>query len=184
MSRPLLALLLLLPIEALAGSECADAYSECRDDCLVEFGGSVRVEMKKRYEKCMKKCSKEAKICSDRHLELEATEPNPAGRHTAPVMEEPAPRPRKQEGSERQPTDDEPRQAPQKGRATSRERLTEEAGERDRPEPDVPSAQKQKKVDDSEEPAPRDAPKKNPAKKEPPKKDPPKKDEEDDLRYH
>lgn len=63
----LLALGLSLP--ALAQAECDDAFLECKDDCVIEFGGSVRVEMKKRYDKCMKRCVKTVNRCTERVLE-------------------------------------------------------------------------------------------------------------------
>lgn len=63
----LLALCGALP--ALAQAECDDAFLECKDDCVIEFGGSVRVEMKKRYDKCMKKCVKTVNRCTERVLE-------------------------------------------------------------------------------------------------------------------
>ena len=41
--RPLLVLSMLLPFVALAESDCEDTFLECKDDCLIEFGGSIRV---------------------------------------------------------------------------------------------------------------------------------------------
>jgi hypothetical protein len=67
--RLTLPLALCLALAAHAQAECDDAFLECKDDCVVEFGGSVRVEMKKRYEKCMKKCVKVANRCTERSLE-------------------------------------------------------------------------------------------------------------------
>lgn len=63
-----LSLLLLLPATAMGG-ECEDDFAECQDDCLIQYGGSIKVEMKKRYEKCAKKCSKKARQCTERRME-------------------------------------------------------------------------------------------------------------------
>ena len=71
--RVALALLLSLPFVALAESECEDPYLECKDDCLIEFGGSVKVDQKKKYEKCMKKCTKVANRCTERAMETKAS---------------------------------------------------------------------------------------------------------------
>ena len=65
--------LLLLPTPALADSDCEDTFFECKDDCLIEFGGSIRVEVKKRYDKCMKKCTKTANRCGERVMETKAS---------------------------------------------------------------------------------------------------------------
>jgi hypothetical protein len=54
---------------ARAEAECEDDFTECKDDCVVEYGGSTRVEMKKLYEKCMKKCIKTVNRCSERVTE-------------------------------------------------------------------------------------------------------------------
>lgn len=63
-----LSLLLLLPATAMAG-ECEDDFAECQDDCLIQYGGSIKVEMKKKYDKCAKKCSKKARQCTERRME-------------------------------------------------------------------------------------------------------------------
>jgi hypothetical protein len=49
-------LLLLLPSVALADPECEEALSDCKDTCVIGFGGSIRVEARQRYERCMKQC--------------------------------------------------------------------------------------------------------------------------------
>ena len=145
------------PLRPLAAGECADTYFECKDNCLIEFGGSVRVEMKKRYEKCMKKCSKEAKICADRTLELQATEPYPVGRDTAPATGEASMQAKKND-SKLQTKDDEPQQSPPKARATKREE--KETGLTEPQEPATSNPKKKKKVDDTVELEPIDPPKK------------------------
>ncbi len=69
MLRFTLPLTLCLATAALAQAECDDTFLECKDDCVIEFGGSVRVEVKKRYDKCMKKCVKGVNRCTERTLE-------------------------------------------------------------------------------------------------------------------
>lgn len=61
------------PLSARAG-DCEDDFSECKEDCLIQYGGSIRVEMKKKYEKCVKKCTKTARRCTERQLETKANE--------------------------------------------------------------------------------------------------------------
>lgn len=46
--------------------ECGENFAECKDDCLIEFGGSIRVEMKKKYERCLKRCTKVSRRCDER----------------------------------------------------------------------------------------------------------------------
>lgn len=70
--RPALALLIVLAPPAFAEGECEENFFECKDDCLIEFGGSIRVEMKKAYDKCMKKCTKVAGRCTERAMETKA----------------------------------------------------------------------------------------------------------------
>jgi hypothetical protein len=63
---------LFLPAAALAESDCEDTFTECRDDCSLEFGGSIRVELKKKFDKCMKKCTKTANRCTERVMEAKS----------------------------------------------------------------------------------------------------------------
>ena len=73
-SRPVLALLIVLASSAaFAEGDCEDNFMECKDDCLIEFGGSVRVEVKKQYDKCMRKCTKTANRCGERVTETRAS---------------------------------------------------------------------------------------------------------------
>lgn len=67
-----LAVLLTLPAAALAESDCDDSFIECRDDCSLEFGGSNRIDQKKKFEKCMKKCTKVANRCTEHVMETKA----------------------------------------------------------------------------------------------------------------
>lgn len=57
-----------LSLPALA-DECTDDYAECKDGCLIEFGGSMQLSQKKKYEKCTNKCTKTARRCSERVME-------------------------------------------------------------------------------------------------------------------
>ncbi len=66
-------LLVFLPCAAFAEGDCEDAFLECKDDCLIEFGGSTRVEVKKAYDKCMKRCTKTARGCGERVMETKAS---------------------------------------------------------------------------------------------------------------
>ena len=70
--RSVLASLIVLAAPAFAEGDCDENFSECKEDCLIEFGGSVRVEVKKAYDKCMKKCTKVAGRCTERAIETKA----------------------------------------------------------------------------------------------------------------
>ncbi len=50
-------------------NECDDAFTECKDTCLIQYGGSVRPEMKKKYEKCAAKCGKTGRHCTEQLME-------------------------------------------------------------------------------------------------------------------
>lgn len=63
--RALLCLTVMAPLAASA-AECVDDYTECKDDCLIEFGGSTQLAMKKKFEKCSNKCAKLARRCNER----------------------------------------------------------------------------------------------------------------------
>ncbi len=57
------------PVRAGTLDECQDTYTECQDDCTVQYGGSIKDEAKKRIAKCLKKCTKAATICQERVVE-------------------------------------------------------------------------------------------------------------------
>ncbi len=69
----LISLFVFLPCAAFAEGDCEDTFFECKDDCLIEFGGSTRVEVKKKYDKCMRKCTKTAGRCGERVMETKAS---------------------------------------------------------------------------------------------------------------
>jgi hypothetical protein len=56
---------------AWAAGPCNEALSECREDCLIEFGGSTALPMKKKYDRCLGKCVKTASLCTERALEVD-----------------------------------------------------------------------------------------------------------------
>lgn len=69
--RFLLLASLCLPFAASAGAgdPCDDDFNECKESCLIEFGGSIRDDVKKKYGKCMKKCTKTSDLCTERSIE-------------------------------------------------------------------------------------------------------------------
>lgn len=72
--RLLLLLSLVVPCLALAQEEeCGENLSECQDTCLIEYGGSVRLEMKKKYNRCVKRCAKVSRRCTERAVETRAS---------------------------------------------------------------------------------------------------------------
>jgi hypothetical protein len=70
----LVGLLALAPLSARAAGECDDDFAECKDDCLIQYGGSIRVEVKKQYDKCMKKCTKASRRCTERQMETQSNQ--------------------------------------------------------------------------------------------------------------
>ncbi len=49
---------------------CQDAFAMCREDCLIEYGGSIRTEMQKAFNKCAGKCTKEQDLCLEREHDI------------------------------------------------------------------------------------------------------------------
>ena len=58
---------------AKAADTCDETFSECREDCTLEFGGSVRDSMKAQHIECMKKCTKKLNLCAERRRETKAS---------------------------------------------------------------------------------------------------------------
>ncbi len=81
--RLTLVLLLVLPWAAHAG-DCEDEAAECQDDCTVQFGGSIRDEMKSKYLKCVKKCAKVSGVCRERTMETKVNQLNDGALDRAP----------------------------------------------------------------------------------------------------
>ena len=63
-------LLLALTATPTFAGECEDGFSSCREDCLLEFGGSIRTEMKKAFDRCVKKCGKTQNVCLEREHDI------------------------------------------------------------------------------------------------------------------
>lgn len=67
--RSLLVVLAVLPFTALAQvNECAEVFSECKEDCSIEHS-SLRGDAPKKLNKCIKKCQKKFTTCEERELE-------------------------------------------------------------------------------------------------------------------
>jgi hypothetical protein len=76
--RRLWAYLLLIvfaaPAWALTPEQCDDAAQLCIEDCSDEFGTSVRVEMRRKFDACAAKCSRKKQTCLDREFELKKSD--------------------------------------------------------------------------------------------------------------
>lgn len=68
-------MLALLPTLAWAG-ECEDDFSECQELCSVQYGGSIRDEMKAKFVKCLNKCRGKAQTCRERTTETKSNHLN------------------------------------------------------------------------------------------------------------
>lgn len=78
-------LILLCPAVALAQvNECAEVFSECKEDCALEFS-SVRPEVQKKLGKCLKKCVKKQTSCEERELETRTNNLDPGSLDKAPA---------------------------------------------------------------------------------------------------
>lgn len=208
--RPLLFLLLLSPLAALAEGDCEDNFFECKDDCLIEFGGSIRVQMKKKYGKCMKKCTKVANRCTERVMETTASHLDEGALDGTPASDEERtgskPRAKKKVAAEApvadSPSDDEPvrkkealtdSELPTSDRTTLKTdevpAASQKSKEKEAPllEPERAEAPKKEVIEmkmtpkQEEEPPPPPPKKKVEKKEEPPKK---KEEDHDDLRFY
>jgi len=61
-------LLLVFAGSGARAADCGGAFSECKEDCSLQYG-SIRVDMKKRFAKCMRRCQKESNRCTEHVLE-------------------------------------------------------------------------------------------------------------------
>lgn len=62
----------LLPLVAVGQvNECAEQFSECREDCSLEHS-SIRGDAPKKLSKCIKKCQKKLTTCEERDLETKS----------------------------------------------------------------------------------------------------------------
>lgn len=66
--RGMWGLLLVLAGSGARAADCGGAFSECKEDCSLQYG-SIRVDMKKRFAKCIKRCQKESSRCTEHVLE-------------------------------------------------------------------------------------------------------------------
>lgn len=150
---------LLIPFAALAGSDCEDDFLECKDDCVIQYGGSIRVEVKKQYEKCMKKCTKKANTCTERVLETRDNSLDEGALDKSPSSRD--------VDSDGMPTrggdDDEPKKKKKKKKVAAESRAADEEAPAEEPAPkhdalredEVPkSARTSLKSDDSPAPKP------------------------------
>lgn len=72
-SRFVLLSLVALAVPSFAASECDEDFLECKEDCAIEYGGSIRVEQKKGLDKCMRRCTKKVNRCTERVMETKAS---------------------------------------------------------------------------------------------------------------
>jgi len=63
------------PLLARAG-ECEDDFAQCQDDCMIQFGGSIREEMKAKFVKCVRKCGRTSNNCQERFTETKVNHLN------------------------------------------------------------------------------------------------------------
>lgn len=68
-------LLALVPLTSWAG-ECEENFSECQDNCMVEYGGSIREDIKAKFVKCVKKCGRTSTNCRERTHETKVNQLN------------------------------------------------------------------------------------------------------------
>jgi hypothetical protein len=192
----LLPLVVLTATTALAG-DCDDDLNECKEDCLIQYGGSIRLEVKKAYERCMKKCLKTSTRCTEAAIEArnvgldDSPAPKPAPRDDdEPVT---AKKPKKKLTEPR--TTEEPSAAPKEAlREGEVPKSTRSAVISDeKPSPVEPPPKKVEKVEpppatkpkaEDEHPAALAAPPPPPPKKEEKPKPAAKKEDDDDLRNY
>jgi hypothetical protein len=75
----MICLALMLPTLSIAQvRECLEVFSECKEDCALEFA-SIRVENQKRLNKCLKRCAKKQTACEERELDARANHLDPHG---------------------------------------------------------------------------------------------------------
>jgi hypothetical protein len=75
-----------VPALASAG-ECEDDFSECKELCSIQYGGSIRDEMKDKFVRCLRKCTTTSANCHERtnetkvnHLNEGALDKSPSSR--------------------------------------------------------------------------------------------------------
>lgn len=69
----LLAALLAAPApaadKASAPAHCVEEYAECREDCVMSYGTSLKV--RPQFARCITKCEKAGSACRERHFEAQ-----------------------------------------------------------------------------------------------------------------
>jgi hypothetical protein len=165
--RALPLLLALSAFAARAEPDCEEDFHVCKDDCVIEFGGSTQVKAKKSLEKCMHQCQDKETRCTElvmdtrsNNLEDGALDRTPSSRdvdeHGLPT---------RTSGSGREAV------KPEKPDKVEKARPPEVESEKvERPEKEAPA---------KKDPAPEPAPKKDEA---PVIRLEPKREKEDDLR--
>ncbi len=71
--RRLLPLLCLLALPARAEDvgQCDDDFGECQETCTMQYGSKTDLSKKKKFTKCMSKCSRTQNDCRERSLETQ-----------------------------------------------------------------------------------------------------------------
>lgn len=84
---PLLCAVLCAPIASADLEACHEKHQDCADDCSLSHGGSVRLESRKKLEKCLRTCNHTHDTCVEREQELKrnlldntALDKEPSGR--------------------------------------------------------------------------------------------------------
>ena len=179
---------------ARADDDCGATFADCKEDCSLEYG-SIRVEMKRRFAKCMTYCEQEAERCTDLKNEsrvnsldegaLEKSPHTPAPKHKSKAKkkratveerepEEPAPARRDSLGEDEAPKSSRTALKTDEKPATTKPATGASEGQE---EPLAPLSKPATKGPEAEAA--------QPEKEKPPlarPKAPPKKEEDDDLR--
>jgi len=139
-----------------AGDPCDDDFNECKENCLIEFGGSIRDEVKKKYGKCMKKCTKTADLCTERAIETRTNNLDEGALEKSPGSREVDENgmPERTTGKAKKTSDDAPPKRDDDVRAADSKRDKPEKAKAEKPSREE-RAEKPKK----EEPRDEDAPK-------------------------
>ncbi len=206
-------LLALSALAARAEPDCEEDFHVCKDDCVVEFGGSTQVKAKKALAKCLEQCHEKDTRCTELVMETKSN-----GLEDGALDHSPSSRdvdehglPTRTSGSGRDAVKPDPADRPEKLRKPEPVEKVDKPGgsprDDDKPEPKEPPAKKpaepakdsaepqvirlepkREKEDDLRDDKPRPAQKptkveSRPA-KAPDEKPRPKKDDDDDLRNY
>jgi hypothetical protein len=203
-------LLVVTAFAARAEPDCEEAFHVCKDDCVVEFGGSTQVKAKKSLAKCMEQCHEKDTLCTELVMETKSNNLEDGSLDHSPSSRDVDEHglPTRTSGSARdavKPDEAQKAAPPEKAaKAEKPERVEKPSPHDEKPAPKEPSAPpekaepqvirlepKREKEDDLRDDKPR--PEQKPGKVEarpaaPPKapaeKPRPKKDDDDDLRNY